>query len=184
MKPAVFIDRDGTLNVCHFIGDVPHPPATLDAFQLLPGAAEACRRLKSAGYMLVVVTNQPDVGRGTQTQEVVEAMNDQLLQWIPEIDRVEVCYSPGRGISHPDNRRRKPEPGMLLDAAAALELDPRLSWMVGDRAGDIDAGHAAGCRTILVAPRPAETHSQKAPHHTANSLDEAAGIILSSLPPL
>lgn len=183
MKPAVFIDRDGTLNVSHIVNDVPHPPATLDAFRLLPQSAEACRKLKSAGFTLVVVTNQPDVERGTQSRIVVEAMNDQLIRWIPEIDRIEVCYAPGRGVPHPDNRRRKPEPGMLLDATAALDLDLGRSWMVGDRTGDIDAGHAAGCRTILVSPRSAEPNSQRAPDHTATSFYEAAEIILSSLSP-
>ena len=181
MKPAVFIDRDGTLNVSHVVAGVPHPPSTLDEFELLPGVADACHQLKSAGFWLVVVTNQPDVGRGTQTREVVESMNDQLRQWIPAIDRVEVCYAPGRGVPHADNYRRKPEPGMLLDAARELGLALDRSWMVGDRAGDIDAGHAAGCRTILVASRQSSAPPLTPPHHSASSFIEATEIILSSL---
>lgn len=181
MRPAVFIDRDGTLNVSHLVKNVPHPPATLEEFELIPGVAAACAALKSAGFILVVVTNQPDVGRGTQTQEMVEAMNERLLEWVPSIDRLEVCYAPGRGQPHPDNHRRKPEPGMLLDAARNLKLDLAASWMVGDRAGDIDAGYAAGCRTILVDADDRGSTSEHPANHTVTSFPAAAGIILASL---
>lgn len=151
----------------------------MEEFKLYPAAAAACRKLKAAGYALVIVTNQPDVGRGTQQQSVVEAMHRQLQQLIPEIDRVEVCYAPGQGKPHPDNRRRKPEPGMLLDAAAALGVDLHRSWMVGDRAGDVDAGHAAGCRTIFIDWGYAEKASAHSPDHIVKSLSDAAGIILA-----
>lgn len=178
-RRAVFLDRDGTLNASVVREGKPYPPATLAEFRLLPGVAEACRQLDAAGYRLVVATNQPDVGRGTQQSAVVEAMHAQLQRLIPQIARVETCYAPGQGRPHPENRRRKPEPGMLLDAAAALGLDLAQSWMVGDRAGDIDAGHAAGCRTIFIDHGYAEKAAARPPHFTVQSLAEATGIILA-----
>jgi D-glycero-D-manno-heptose 1,7-bisphosphate phosphatase len=98
--------------------------------------------------LLVVVTNQPDVGRGTQQIEAVEAMHDHLRLLVPEIDQVQVCYDPGSAT--PPNPRRKPAPGMLFDAAASLGIDLTRSWMVGDRWRDVDCGHAAGCRTVFI----------------------------------
>jgi D-glycero-D-manno-heptose 1,7-bisphosphate phosphatase len=151
----------------------------VEEFTLFPDAAESCRRLKAAGYVLVIATNQPDVTRGTQRREVVEAMHAKLLGLIPEIDRVEVSYAPGQGLDHPENYRRKPSPGMLTDAAAALGLDLARSWMVGDRAGDVDAGHAAGCRTIFLDWGYAEKPPARPPHFTVTSLAEATGIILA-----
>lgn len=179
LRRAVFLDRDGTLNVQVVREGKPYPPATLEDFKLYPDAAACCAKLKAAGYALVVATNQPDVGRGTQHQSVVEAMHRKLQQLIPELDRVEVCYAPGQGKPHPDNRRRKPEPGMLLDAAAALGVDLARSWMIGDRAGDIDAGHAAGCRTIFLDWGYAEKSSAHPPEHIVKSLFDAAAIILA-----
>lgn len=179
LRPAVFLDRDGTLNVQVVRDGKPYPPATPADFRLYPDAAACCAKLKAAGYALVVATNQPDVGRGTQEQAAVEAMHAQLRAWIPSLDRIEVCYAPGQGKPHPDNCRRKPEPGMLLDAAAALGLDLARSWMVGDRAGDVDAGHAAGCRTIFLDWGYAEKAPARPPHHTVGSLSAATGIILA-----
>lgn len=143
-RPAVFLDRDGTLNRQVIRDGRPYPPAKLEEFVLFPDVAEACARLADAGYALVVATNQPDVGRGTQEQSVVEAMHARLRAWVPQIERVEVCYAPGLDRSAPLDRRRKPEPGMVLDAAAALGLDLGNSWMVGDRWRDIDCGLRAG----------------------------------------
>ena len=154
----------------------PYPPATLPEFQLLPGVVEACRQLQAAGYVLVVATNQPDVGRGTQTQAAVEDMHAQLLKHIPEIARIEVCYDPGG--THPPSAYRKPAPGMLLRAAAALDLDLTRSWMIGDRWRDIDCGAAAGCRTIFIDCGYEESIRRK-PDFTARDLPAAAGIILA-----
>jgi D-glycero-D-manno-heptose 1,7-bisphosphate phosphatase len=157
----------------------PYPPASLEEFTLFPGITEACARLKAAGFVLVVATNQPDVARGTQKQEVIEAMHRRLKELVPILDRIEVAYAPGQGITHPEDYRRKPKPGMLTDAAQALGLDLARSWMVGDRAGDIDAGHAAGCRTILIDHGYAEKAPDRPPHFTVKSLGAAAGIILA-----
>ena len=179
LRPAVFLDRDGTLNIQVVRDGKPYPPATLAEFRLYAGAAEGCAKLKAAGFALVVVTNQPDVGRGTQEQAVVESMHARLLGLIPALDRIEVCYAPGQGKPHPDNCRRKPEPGMLLDAAAALGLDLGRSWMVGDRWGDIDAGYAAGCRTVFIDYGYTECTSVHSPHFTVKSFPGAVSIILA-----
>jgi len=147
LRPAIFLDRDGTLNRSVVRGGKPYPPASAAEFELLPGAAAACRAWKAAGYLLVVATNQPDVGRGTQTQAAVEAIHAKLSALVPEIDRIEVCYDLREGQP---SRRRKPEPGMLLDAAAALGIDLSRSWMVGDREGDVACGQRAGVRTVWI----------------------------------
>ncbi len=182
LRPAVFLDRDGTLNVQVVRDGKPYPPASLAEFSLFPDAAEACARLKAAGYLLVLATNQPDVARGTQTREVIESMHVRLRELIPGLDRIEVSYAPGKGITHPEDYRRKPAPGMLTDAARALGIDLARSWMIGDRAGDIDAGHTAGCRTIFLDWGYAEAAPKHTPHFTARSLASAAGIILAAPP--
>lgn len=176
LRPAVFMDRDGTLNVQVIRDGKPYPPATLEAFHLFPGVPEACRALRHAGFALVVATNQPDVGRGDQRREVVDAMHARILALIPEIERIEVCYDPGRGES---SQRRKPEPGMLLDAAAALGLDLARSWMVGDRWRDIECGQRAGVRTVLIDFGYAETMSAP-PDFVVGSFAEAVDRILKA----
>jgi D-glycero-D-manno-heptose 1,7-bisphosphate phosphatase len=148
LRPAVFLDRDGTLNCPIIQNGKPYPPAKVEEFTLLDGVSQSCARLKAAGFVMVVATNQPDVGRGTQTQAVVEAIHSHLRNLIPGIDHIEVCYDAG-GCA-PPSPRRKPAPGMLLDAARTLRLDLARSWMVGDRWRDIDCGHSAGCRTIFI----------------------------------
>lgn len=144
---AVFLDRDGVLNRALERDGKPYPPTSLAEFEILPGVPEACRKLKAAGFLLVVATNQPDVGRGTLPMSVVEEVHAHLRSLLP-LDRIEVCTHPGKGAS--DCECRKPRPGMLLRAAHELNIDPRQSWMVGDRWRDIDCGHAAGCRTIFI----------------------------------
>ncbi|MBM3852345.1 MAG: HAD-IIIA family hydrolase [Verrucomicrobia bacterium] len=184
-RPAVFLDRDGTLNRQIIREGRPFPPATLDQFALFPDVPEACARLAAAGYALVVATNQPDVGRGTQSRAMVEAMHARLRQWVPQIAHIEVCYSPGLtstgslpgGSAHVSDRRRKPEPGMLLDAALALDLDLTRSWMIGDRWRDIDCGRRAGVRTIFIDYGYAE-ELRETPDFTVHSFAEAAAVIL------
>jgi D-glycero-D-manno-heptose 1,7-bisphosphate phosphatase len=112
---------------------------------ILPGVDAALADLSRAGYVLVVVTNQPDVARGAQRREVVDAIHARLQAALP-LDAVYCCF-------HDDADRcacRKPAPGLLLDAARDLGLDLAASVMVGDRWRDIDAGRAAGCRTVFV----------------------------------
>src|SRR5215204_5310535 len=93
---AVFLDRDGVINECRVIDGKPYPPRSIDEFVLLPGVAEACRLLKEAGFLLVVATNQPDVGRGTMERSAVETIHRHMDALLP-LNRVEVCYHPGQG---------------------------------------------------------------------------------------
>ena len=146
MKRAVFLDRDGVINAAVVRAGKPYPPASVAEFVLLPGVEEACAALQAAGFILVVATNQPDVGRGTQRREEVEAMHAVMCARLL-IDRLEVCYDPGQGQP---SEFRKPAPGMLLRAACELGIDLAASWMIGDRWRDIDCGAAAGCRTIFI----------------------------------
>jgi D-glycero-D-manno-heptose 1,7-bisphosphate phosphatase len=145
LSPAIFLDRDGVLNDVVIVDGVTRPPPTREAFRLLPGVVEACTALHRHGFVLVVVTNQPDVARGSQTVEVVESLNAILTEQLP-VARVYTCYH--------DNQDacvcRKPKPGMLLQAADELGLDRARSYMVGDRWTDIEAGAAAGCHTVFV----------------------------------
>jgi len=174
MRRAVFLDRDGVLNEPLIRNGLPHPPQTLDEFRLYPEAAPACALLREAGFLLVVVTNQPDVGRGTQQIEIVEHMHALLRERIP-LDHIELCTA-ADGHS-PGWERRKPAPGMLLDAAQALGIDLGSSYMVGDRWRDIDCGKAAGCTTVFIDRRYAEALRQR-PHHSVENLLDAARLIL------
>ena len=174
VRRAVFLDRDGVINRALERDSKPYPPRTLDEFDILPDVPAACAKLKAAGFLLVVVTNQPDVGRGTLKKEIVESIHAEMCRQLP-IDRVEVCYHPGQGASECDCR--KPKPGMLLRAAKELGIDLAQSWMVGDRWRDIDCGHAAGCRTVFIDRGYAEEPRQK-PHFSAGNLAEVADIIL------
>jgi D-glycero-D-manno-heptose 1,7-bisphosphate phosphatase len=144
-RRAVFLDRDGVLNRAYVAKGVPHPPSSLDQLEVLPGVVDACRLLRQAGLLLIVVTNQPDLARGTQRIEIVDEINEALRSQVG-FDDLYVC-------PHDDSDNcncRKPRPGMLLKAAAAHDVDLAGSVMVGDRDRDIAAGQAAGCQTVLV----------------------------------
>ncbi|MCE9610134.1 MAG: HAD family hydrolase [Chthoniobacter sp.] len=175
MKRAVFLDRDGVINRPVVRDGKPFPPATVADFELLPEVVEACAELKGAGFLLVVATNQPDVGRGTQRRTEVEAMHALMCSALP-LDRVEVCYDPGQGQA---SDFRKPAPGMLLRAARELDIDLAQSWMIGDRWRDIDCGTAAGCRTIFIDHGYAEP-LRTAPDFRARSLHAAVPLIIGS----
>lgn len=174
-KKAVFLDRDGVINQCKIIDRKPYAPLSLAEFVILPGVAEACAKLKQSGFLLIVATNQPDVGRGTVQQSVIEQIHAYMRAQLP-LDRVEVCYHPGRNESECDCR--KPKPGLLLRAAGELNIDLHASWMVGDRWRDIDCGHAAGCRTVFIDYEYDESLKQQ-PDFRAKSLLEAAELILN-----
>ncbi len=174
LRRAVFLDRDGVINRALEHEAKPYPPRSLAEFEILPEVPSACAKLKAAGFLLVVVTNQPDVGRGTLPKEIVETIHTEMCRRLP-IDRVEVCYHPGQSASDCDCR--KPKPGMLLHAAKELGIDLAQSWMVGDRWRDVDCGQAAGCRTVFIDRGYAEELRQK-PHFSARNLAQAADIIL------
>jgi len=142
---AVFLDRDGVLNRAIVRDGKPYPPASLAEFEILPGTKEALDKLKAAGYLLIVVTNQPDVGRGTQQKSIVEEMHEVLRTILP-LDEIYVCYHGYDG----ECECRKPQPGMLLAAAREFKIDLKKSFMIGDRWRDINAGHEAGCIKIFI----------------------------------
>ena len=173
---AVFLDRDGVVSRPLVRDGLPFAPTTLNEFEILPEAVDACRRLKQAGFILIVVTNQPEVGRGTIKKEIVEAMHTKMSRELP-IDRVGVCYHPGHGMSQCDCR--KPKTGLLVSAAQELNIDLAQSWMVGDRWRDIDCGFAAGCRTIFIERGYAEA-LKHAPDFRARDLAGAADLILAA----
>ncbi|MBN1814653.1 MAG: HAD family hydrolase [Anaerolineae bacterium] len=176
MRRAVFLDRDGVLVRATVRGGKPYPPASLAELEILPDAVEVCNMLHEAGYLLIAVTNQPDVARGTQRREVVEAMNRILRERLP-LDDIQVCY-------HDDTDHcscRKPEPGMLLQAAQAWDIDLSASFMIGDRWKDIEAGRRAGCQTIFL-DYGYEERKPSCPDHWVSSLTEAAGCVLQPRP--
>lgn len=173
---AVFLDRDGVLNRPVIRDAKPYPPRSVEELELLPGVIEACHRLKNAGWLLVVATNQPDVGRGTLAREAVEAIHNELARKLP-LDRIEVCYDSGR--ESPPSEDRKPGAGMLRRAAGALNIALDRSFMVGDRWRDIDCGCNAGCRTIFIDWNYDEELRQ-VPDHRVRDLGEAADYILQT----
>jgi D-glycero-D-manno-heptose 1,7-bisphosphate phosphatase len=173
MGRAVFLDRDGVLNRAIVQNGKPYPPSSLDELEILPGVPEALTRLRAAGFRLIVVTNQPDVARGKQTREAVEAIHAALQAQL-RLDEFRVCY-------HDDADGcacRKPASGMLLDAAKDADLDLPASFMIGDRWRDIEAGRRAGCTTILIDCHYAETERCQ-PHARVSSLPEAVDWILN-----
>jgi D-glycero-D-manno-heptose 1,7-bisphosphate phosphatase len=173
---AVFLDRDGVLNEAILRDGKPYPPSGLDEFRLMPDAAAALARLKDAGLLLIVVTNQPDVARGTQTREAVEAMHAALAAALP-VDAFYTCYH-----DDPDACDcRKPKPGLVLEAARHHAIDLSRSFLAGDRWRDIDAGHAAGCRTVLIDRQYKEKAPRLPPDYRATSLSEAVDWIIGAL---
>jgi D-glycero-D-manno-heptose 1,7-bisphosphate phosphatase len=144
-RRAVFLDRDGVLNRAFVDDGVPVPPRSAAQFELLPGVVEACRAFADAGLALVVVTNQPDLARGSLDPAELEGMHRRLRAELP-LDDVVVCPHDGKEGCW----CRKPRPGMILDAARRLGLDLDHSVAVGDRWRDIDAAHRAGVASVWI----------------------------------
>jgi D-glycero-D-manno-heptose 1,7-bisphosphate phosphatase len=172
MKRAVFLDRDGIINRAIVRDGKPFPPDNFDQLEILPGVREALDKLHAANYLLIVVTNQPDVARGTAKKEDVEKMNAYLSSQLP-IDEFRTCYHDNHDGCH----CRKPLPGSLLDAAQQHQIDLSKSFMVGDRWRDIEAGAAAGCKTFYINYRYSE-RTPETPDFIVSSLLEVKKIIL------
>lgn len=172
MRTAVFLDRDGVLNQANVCDGKPYPPNSLAETVILPGVVEALDALRDAGFMLIVVTNQPDVARGTMSRAVVEEINAYLADHLP-IQEFRTCY-------HDSNDKcdcRKPLPGSLLAAAKKHKINLLKSYMVGDRWRDVEAGANAGCTTIFIDYGYNETDPEMA-NYRVKSITEATRIIL------
>lgn len=166
------MDRDGVINRAVVRDGKPYPPSNLDTLEILPGVAGAMNALHDAGWLLIVVTNQPDVSRGTVLRADVEAINQYLRRRLP-IDEIYTCY-------HDSVDRcecRKPLPGSLLAAATQHGIDLSASYMVGDRWRDTEAGRRAGCTTIFIDYGYAEEQPTYF-NHRVLSLSQGAEIIL------
>lgn len=171
-RRAVFLDRDGVLNAALVREGRPFPPLSLAEVRIPEDVPEAVDLLKKAGMVLVVVSNQPDVARGTQQREVVEAINEWLGVQLP-LDRFEMCY-------HDDSDHcdcRKPKPGLIHRSAKALDIDLEDSYVVGDRWRDIEAGKAAGCRSVWIDYGYAENKPTQHDYRATSLLDAATWII-------
>jgi D-glycero-D-manno-heptose 1,7-bisphosphate phosphatase len=172
VKRAVFLDRDGVINANLERNGRPVAPTTLAEFQFLPGVVESVQRLKQGGYLIVVITNQPDVADGRTARSTVDAMHD-LVRSKLAVDDIRVCF-------HRDTEGcacRKPKPGMILDAASDYGIDLARSYVVGDRWRDVAAGRAAGCMTFFV-DYGYKQDGPNVPDKVVKSLPEAAALIL------
>jgi D-glycero-D-manno-heptose 1,7-bisphosphate phosphatase len=171
-RPAVFVDRDGTLmEEVHYCND----PANV---RIIPGAGAALRELRSAGYVTVLVTNQSGIGRGIITRAQYESVHLRLIELLGEntIDRAYMCADPnGQPSTH-----RKPSPGMLLEAAADLSLDLGSSWIIGDKALDIECGINAGVAGVLVKTGYGHSVGECGAKFVAQDIVDAAHWILQN----
>jgi D-glycero-D-manno-heptose 1,7-bisphosphate phosphatase len=175
-RRAVFLDRDGVLNASVVRDGKPFPPDKVGELVVLPDARAATDALKAAGYVLLVVTNQPDVGRGTQTREAVDAIHARMRQELPALDAIYSCF---HGQDEDGCDCRKPRPGMIVNGAREWDVDPKASFLVGDRWRDIEAGVAAGCRTVFL-DRQYKERQPSAFDAKVTSLADAAAWILNA----
>lgn len=172
MIRAIFLDRDGVINRAFVRDGRPYPPSCLSEVEILPKVEAALNNLKAAGYLLIVVTNQPDVATGKTSKFIVNQINEFLGNSLP-LDEIRTCF-------HEDKDRcncRKPAPGSLLEAASKFQIDLQLSYMIGDRWRDIEAGAAAGCKTFFINYGYQEKQPDF-PDFIVSSLAEASEIII------
>jgi D-glycero-D-manno-heptose 1,7-bisphosphate phosphatase len=172
VKRAVFLDRDGVLNALEPRGGRLRAPVTLAAFRLLPGAADAVRRLRDGGFVCLVATNQPEVAGGELDPVVLEAMHARLRQETG-VDGIYVCPH----VDADGCACRKPQPGLLLRAATDWNVDVAGSFLIGDRWRDIEAGAAAGCTTVLLE---GSSEPSGRPDVRAATLADAVAIIMKA----
>lgn len=170
--PAVFLDRDGVLSRSIVFNGKSYAPRNLEDFILLPNTNNSVRRLKQAGFKVIVVTNQPDIGNGLVTAEIVSAMHNKLFARTLVDDIFMCAHRQVEGC-----KCRKPNPGMLIEASLKHSIDLSKSYMVGDRASDIEAGQRAGCRTIFIDRHYSESPPQN-PEVIVSSLQRAVNYIL------
>lgn len=168
---AVFLDRDGVLNANVQRGGRPVAPTSMADFRILPGVEEATRRLKELGFVLIVVTNQPDISTGRNSMATLDRMHEEMRRRLP-LDDIKVCVHVDADGCH----CRKPKPGMLLESARERDIEFVRSIVIGDRWRDIEAGRAVGCLTILVDGGEYR-EKPSTPDWTVRSLPEAVAYI-------
>jgi D-glycero-D-manno-heptose 1,7-bisphosphate phosphatase len=172
VRRAVFLDRDGVLNAAILRDGKPYPPSSLAEVRILEDVPRALRLLKNAGLQLAVISNQPDVARGTQRRETVEGINNWLASQLP-LDRFDVCY-------HDDADAcdcRKPKPGLIVRSAQFLGVEAAASFVAGDRWRDIEAGEAAGCRNVWIDRGYDEKQPSTYDYRATSLLDAAKWIV-------
>ncbi len=192
MRRAIFLDRDGTINAMVYYPDhgLVDTPATPEEFRLLPGVGEAVRMINEAGFLAVVVSNQPGIAKGrftaTHLDAVTRKMHGDLAGYGAKLDAVLYC------VHHPEAVReefrvvcdcRKPRPGLLIQGGRLLDIDLKHSYLVGDGINDIQAAAEAGCRTVWVGKRRCDVCEVMAvegavPDYSAGTLREAVEVIL------
>ena len=145
MKKAIFLDRDGVLNLTLFKDGEFKSPLNLDELKIVPNIKETLFIFKKYGYLLILVTNQPDVARGKNTKQNVEEINNYLKNYF-NLDAIYVCYHDNNDFCD----CRKPKPGMIINASKKYNIDLTSSFMIGDRWRDVEAGKNAKCKTILI----------------------------------
>jgi len=175
LRQAVFLDRDGVINETVIRNGKPSPPASIEDLRVPLDVSPALHQLTAGGYLLIGITNQPDVARGAQTKEAVEKINRHLLESLP-IESILVCYHDDSD----DCACRKPRPGLILEAAHKWNVERQASFVIGDRWKDIEAGKRAGCKTIWLDRHYDEDGHGAVPDHRAETLAQAAAWILSS----
>ena len=171
MRRAVFLDRDGVLNEAEVREGRPYPPARREDVVVLPGVRDACRRLAGAGWLLFVVTNQPDIARGLTSREEVDAINEVVVAGLPVAEILVCPHDDADGCAC-----RKPRPGLLLDAARRWDLDLTASVMVGDRWRDVEAARSAGVCSVFIDRGYAEKLLSE-PDHVVADLGDAAHLL-------
>jgi len=172
LRPAVFLDRDGVLNAVVWRDGKAASPRTVEELRIEPDALAALTTLKAAGYLLLVVTNQPDVSRGLMSHLALDTLHDRLFQALP-VDDIAACRHDNADACN----CRKPKPGLILGMAARHGVDLSRSWMVGDQDRDIQCGQAAGCRTILL-DRTYNSGRAADADHTLETLSQTISVIV------
>ncbi len=174
LKPCVFFDRDGIVNVSPGPGYVER----VEDFHLMPAFVEALRVVLARGYEAVIVTNQRGVGRGLMTQETLDAIHAHLRAELARegLSLRDIFFCTANDHAHP---WRKPNPGMILEAARVRQLDLARSWMIGDSESDVVAGQRAGCRTVLVKASEASTVAD----HRLQAMDDLPAFLERVLEP-
>lgn len=172
MPKAIFLDSDGVLNRAILKDGKIAAPTSVDDLDIPSDVKPDLDKLKAAGFMLICVTNKPDVERGLMSQEDVDAIYKKMRSELP-LDDIFICY-------HENSDCYKPKPGLLLDAAKKYGIDMAQSYMIGDRWRDVGAGFNAGCKTVWIDRGYNEKEAMPTPNFTAHSLNEATKWILDN----